>query len=69
MVLTEKFKVDIIFEDQDEGFTAALNSLAENSKRPLVLVSNDPNCSLVLSRQHRIHFPFERVPVTKSGVF
>ncbi|XP_059472600.1 enhanced level of genomic instability 1-like isoform X2 [Neocloeon triangulifer] len=58
--------VDIVFEDQDEGFMAALNSLAENSKRPLILISNDPNCSLVLTRQHRIHFQYERVPVSKG---
>ncbi|CAB3369889.1 Hypothetical predicted protein [Cloeon dipterum] len=58
--------VDIVFE-QDEGFMKALNSLAENSKRPLVLVSSDQNCSVDLKRQHPINFEFEKVPINKSG--
>ncbi|KAF4519820.1 hypothetical protein B566_EDAN006834 [Ephemera danica] len=39
--------VDVIFEEQDEGFLAALNVLAASSKRPLVLVSNDPQCPVI----------------------
>lgn len=59
--------VDVIFEEQDEGFLAALNVLAASSKRPLVLVSNDPQCALLLSRQHRLHLEFMKIPAETTG--
>ncbi|XP_065343215.1 enhanced level of genomic instability 1 [Cloeon dipterum] len=59
--------VDVVFEEQDEGFLTALNTLSENSKRPIVLISNDQNCSVVLNRQHHTPFGFDKVPINKSA--
>jgi hypothetical protein len=60
-------QVDVVFEEQDEGFLAALNVLAASSKRPLILVSNEPQCPLLLARQHRLHLEFKRVSSSLLG--
>lgn len=33
--------MDLIFDDNDEGFISGLNNLILNSKRPIVLIAND----------------------------
>ncbi|KAL5290756.1 ATAD5 family protein [Megaselia abdita] len=35
---------DIIFENYDAGFVDAIYTLASSSKRPLIIVAEDPNC-------------------------
>ena len=35
--------IDIIFEDVDEGFYGAVNSLIATTKRPIILTSSNPN--------------------------
>jgi hypothetical protein len=34
--------IDIIFEDVDEGFYGAVNSLIATTKRPIILTSSNP---------------------------
>jgi len=35
--------VDVVYEDED-GFVSAVTSLVASSKRPVILVTNDPHC-------------------------
>jgi hypothetical protein len=35
--------VDIIFDDVDEGFYGAVNSLIATTKRPIIMTSSNPN--------------------------
>ncbi|KAK7871691.1 hypothetical protein R5R35_009051 [Gryllus longicercus] len=53
--------VDVVFEEEDEGFVSALSTLVIGSKRPVVLVTSDSSCphlprfmenSLVLEFRH-----------------
>jgi hypothetical protein len=37
-------QVDVVYKDQDEGFVSAVSSLVASSKRPVILVTNDPHC-------------------------
>lgn len=36
--------VDIVFEDQDDGFISSLTTLVSSSKRPIILTTSDQNC-------------------------
>lgn len=36
---------DIVFEDHDEGFVAAISSLVQSSKRPVIFLASDAKCS------------------------
>lgn len=47
---------DIVFDDQDEGFISALNTLIVSSKRPIVVTTSNPNCTHLqkLISQHRV---------------
>ncbi|XP_034482896.1 ATPase family AAA domain-containing protein 5 [Drosophila innubila] len=49
---------DILFENTDAGFTDAIYTLAASSKRPVIIVATDPNCSHLqrLMQQNTIHF-------------
>ncbi|XP_013112067.1 enhanced level of genomic instability 1 [Stomoxys calcitrans] len=49
---------DIIFEQTDAGFTDAIYTLAASSKRPVIVVASNPNCSHLqrLMAQNTIHF-------------
>jgi len=35
--------VDVVYEDEDEGFVSAVNALVASSKRPVILVTNGPH--------------------------
>jgi len=37
-------QVDVVYEDED-GFVSAVTSLVASSKRPVILVTNNPHCS------------------------
>jgi DNA polymerase III delta prime subunit len=37
--------IDVVFEDQDEGFYAAVNALAATTKRPVILTTSNPHFS------------------------
>ncbi|XP_075163882.1 enhanced level of genomic instability 1 isoform X2 [Haematobia irritans] len=49
---------DIVFEQTDSGFTDAIYTLAASSKRPVIVVATNPNCSHLqrLMAQNTIHF-------------
>ncbi|XP_022215326.2 ATPase family AAA domain-containing protein 5 isoform X2 [Drosophila obscura] len=49
---------DILFDNMDAGFTDAIYTLAASSKRPVVVVASDPNCSHLqrMMQQNQIHF-------------
>lgn len=49
---------DIVFDQTDAGFTDAIYTLAASSKRPVILVASNPNCSHLqrLMAQNTIHF-------------
>lgn len=36
-------QVDVVYEDEDEGFVSAVNSLVASSKRPVILITNEPH--------------------------
>ncbi|XP_069701498.1 enhanced level of genomic instability 1 isoform X2 [Periplaneta americana] len=58
--------VDIVYEDQDEGFVAALNSLVTSSKRPVILVTTDSHCPH-LARFMELHLVLKfSAPSTKA---
>lgn len=39
--------VDIVFEEEDEGFLSAISNLVSTSKRPVILTTTDPESPLV----------------------
>ncbi|XP_068148368.1 enhanced level of genomic instability 1 isoform X1 [Drosophila tropicalis] len=49
---------DIVFEQHDAGFTDAIYTLANSSKRPVIVVATNPNCPHLqrLMQQNCIHF-------------
>lgn len=36
--------IDIVFDEQDDGFISSLITLVSSTKRPIILTSSDPNC-------------------------
>lgn len=36
-------QVDVVYEGEDEGFVSAVNSLVASSKRPVILITNEPH--------------------------
>lgn len=54
---------DLIFDDQDEGYIGCLSLLQSGSKRPLVLVANNPNCKHLMklaSSKSTLFLSFQR---------
>uniref|UniRef100_A0A1B0C5X2 ATPase family AAA domain-containing protein 5 n=1 Tax=Glossina palpalis gambiensis TaxID=67801 RepID=A0A1B0C5X2_9MUSC len=49
---------DVVFEQTDSGFTDAIYTLAGSSKRPVIIVASNPNCTHLqkLMQQNTIHF-------------
>ncbi|KAK3914911.1 ATPase family AAA domain-containing protein 5 [Frankliniella fusca] len=39
--------VDIVFEDEDEGFLSAITNLVSTSKRPVILTTTDPDSPMI----------------------
>ncbi|XP_034248818.1 ATPase family AAA domain-containing protein 5 isoform X3 [Thrips palmi] len=39
--------VDIVFEEEDEGFLSAISTLVSTSKRPVILTTTDPESAMV----------------------
>jgi hypothetical protein len=59
-------QVDVVYDDQDEGFLSAVTSLVASSKRPVVLVTNDLHCPH-LSRFMDLHLVLKfRAPSSVS---
>lgn len=48
--------IDIVFDDQDDGFISSLTTLVSSTKRPIILTSSDSNCLQIqkLISQHSV---------------